>query len=355
VNGKAMATASPALLFASLGAAVWLVQSRRRAFGAVLVAVIGGGVLWSNVLAYRGAWLAPQPQLAELEHIGNRFAGEGPTLYTEVQPFGTHFLRRMEAEGTVGSAGRRLPLENGDAPEGYVDLDNLRLDGVLIHKTLVLRRSPSESRPPVPYKLVSRGAYYEVWQRSSKFAPVLDQLSLGNVVAPGAIPRCADVLRLARRLPPGGRLAAVRRDTLTGASFSAAGPLEPLYLGEAKTIDSYIGVSRDARYTFWLGGSFRSRLRLSVDDHQIADQRFRSNSAGMWTLLATVPLEAGNHHIVVRYSGPDLHPGSGGTPFGFGPLVLTRDTDDAPVIFVPPARARSLCGKNLDWVEALGS
>jgi len=38
----------------------------------------------------------------------------------------------------------------------------------------------------------------------------------------------------------------------------------------------------------------------------------------------------------------------------FGPLVLGRTTADLPVTHVQASNARSLCGKNLDWVEALG-
>ena len=54
------------------------------------------GVLWSNGLQYRQVWLAPRTQLHELEAIGNRIAGEGPTLMTDYQAYGArHFLRRL--------------------------------------------------------------------------------------------------------------------------------------------------------------------------------------------------------------------------------------------------------------------
>ena len=47
----------------------------RRLAGAIAVALIAVGVLWSNALAYRDANLAPRDQLAELERIGERIAG----------------------------------------------------------------------------------------------------------------------------------------------------------------------------------------------------------------------------------------------------------------------------------------
>ena len=67
---------------------------------------IAGGVLWSNVLAYHDVWLAPRPALAELASIGDRFAGDGPTLMTEYQPYGVrHFLRHWIPKAAASSGG----------------------------------------------------------------------------------------------------------------------------------------------------------------------------------------------------------------------------------------------------------
>jgi hypothetical protein len=38
-----------------------------------------------------------------------------------------------------------------------------------------------------------------------------------------------------------------------------------------------------------------------------------------------------------------------------GPLVLGSTPADFPVTYVQPSKARMLCGRNLDWIEALGS
>jgi hypothetical protein len=55
----------------------------------------------------------------------------------------------------------------------------------------------------------------------------------------------------------------------------------------------------------------------------------------------------------LRYDEGDLHPGSGGQPFPLGPLALAQETVNAPITYVPANEARRLCGKRLDWVEAL--
>ena len=66
-------------------------------------------------------------------------------------------------------------------------------------------------------------------------------------------------------------------------------------------------------------------------------------------------VSAGKHAVTLRYRGPDLGPGSGGPQFAMGPLVLSTTTADLPVTYVPSSAAGSLCGRNVDWVEALGA
>ena len=66
VGGKALATAAPAALLLAIAGAIVALRTDRLA-GTALIAVVAGGVLWSNVLAYGGVSLAPYDQLAELE------------------------------------------------------------------------------------------------------------------------------------------------------------------------------------------------------------------------------------------------------------------------------------------------
>jgi hypothetical protein len=78
------------------------------------------------------------------------------------------------------------------------------------------------------------------------------------------------------------------------------------------------------------------------------------NWPGTFASLGAIRLGRGSHLLRFRYSGPSLRPGSGGTPpFGVGPIGISSSTGDTPVRFVRPERARTLCGKSLDWIEAL--
>ena len=171
--------------------------------------------MWSNALAYREVNLAPRAQLAELDRIGQRIGGQGPTLITEYQPYGArHFLRDAEPEAV--SELRRHPIAlrgGGVVHKGHeADTDELALDGLLHYRTLVVRRSPAQSRPPSPYRLIGRGRYYETWQRRGRERDRLSaHMPLGDALDPTGVPRCADVLRLARRAGPGGRVLAARR------------------------------------------------------------------------------------------------------------------------------------------------
>jgi len=119
-------------------------------------------------------------------------------------------------------------------------------------------------------------------------------------------------------------------------------------------VQATVDVSRRGAYVLWLGGSFRNRLRLYVDGRPVADLRNHVNGGGVYSRLGRVVLAPGRHIVLLRVGGPDLHPGSGGYPFGMGPLLMSATAASPAVRFVSPDTSRSLCGKRLDWIEALG-
>jgi hypothetical protein len=166
LEAKAFAVASPGILLLALVGGARLLE-HRRALAVIALATIAGGVCASNALAYRDARLAPRDRLAELEHIGRRFAGAGPALMTEYQPYGVrHFLRQLDPEGASELRRRPVPLRNGRVlGKGEVaSIDAFAPEAVLVYRTLVLLREDS-GRPPDAYRLVWSGRYYDVWQR----------------------------------------------------------------------------------------------------------------------------------------------------------------------------------------------
>lgn len=165
---KGLAVASPAVLFLGLLGGGAVLAGGRRVEGALILTALIGGVAWSNALAFRETSLAPRARLSELEQIGERFAGSGPALMTEYQPYGVrHFLRRLDAEGASELRRRPVPLRDGRVlgKAEYADLAAFEPEAVRVYRTLVLHRSPPVSRPPGEYVLAWRGRYYDVWQR----------------------------------------------------------------------------------------------------------------------------------------------------------------------------------------------
>jgi hypothetical protein len=366
VDAKAMAVASPAFVLLALIGAVVLWRDGPRFAGALVALAIAFGVLWSNALAYHDVNLAPRDRLGELQTIGERIAGEGPTLMTDYEPFGArHFLRDADPEGASEFRRRSVLLRNDKELEklAVADIDEFQLPSVLVYRTLVLRRSGVASRPPSPYRLVERHRYYEVWQRPARIPRILEHVPLGDRVHPVATPSCRRVLRIATRAGPGARIAAVVRPPAGLVQLSKLphpaswdrDPRDPkvLYPRGDGRITARLLVSVSGLYGVWVGGSFRGRLAVSIDGKHVGELRHQLSHSGEYVPFGETPLQPGTRTVTLDYESSDLHPGSGGAPFELGPLVLSLTTADTPVTYVRTERATSLCGKPLDWIEAV--
>jgi hypothetical protein len=368
LGGKALASASPAPVLVALVGCAMLLRCRRRALwalGRLAGTAIAAGIVWSNVLGYHDVSLAPRAQFVELGAIGHRIAGQGPTLMTEYSPYGArHFLRESEPESASELRSRLDPLRSGQPlPKGATaDIDQLQLSAVLVYRTLVLRRSPAESRPPSPFRLILRDRYWEVWQRPAKVSrPVLAHLPLGDELHPGGVPSCAAVSGLAR-IPGVTELVAppvespivvsVGEGTHPGRWSAAEGRLTLAGAGVARIA---VTVARAGRYAVWLGGSIAGPVTIGIDGAKIGTARYETQEDGEYVLFGTVALKRGTHLVSIGYDGGDWQPGSGGPPATIGPLALQPQPHEQQPITVPATAARSLCGRTLDWVEALGA
>jgi hypothetical protein len=373
VDGKALATASPVIPFAAgLAGAALLARrpapgapSRRNlVLGGAVLAAVAVGVLWSNALAYRDVNLAPREQLAELEEIGEAIAGQGPTLMTEYQPYGArHFLRDADPEAVSELRRRRVPLRNGKVVEKgeTADTDALNSAGLFVYRTLVLRRSPTQSRPPLAYERTWSGDHYEVWQRAAAPAPAGERLGLGGGIDPTARPRCGQVLALAAGAE-GVLVAAARPDPIVatfrpappGAGWPALASARAALPSGEGALGAVARVRSAGRYEVWLGGSVRPELELAIDGEPIGEVRHELNNAGQYVRLGETELDPDEHELTLRFGGADLGPGSGGTS-SIGPLVLAPagPGTDARLVEVAPGQARRLCGRQWDWIEAV--
>ncbi len=366
VGAKALATGAPAILLAAGVGAAALLMRGRRAEAAVLGLLIVGGVAWSNALAYHEVNLAPRDRHAELEQIGNEIDGEGPTLMTEYEPYGVrHFLRKGDPEGVSELRRRPIPLRDGRVLDKLevADVDELALDGLLIYRTLVLRRSPVSSRPPSIYRRVRRGRFYDVWQRPvDSERSVIQHLSIGDAGHAAAPAQCARVRRIARTARrANARLEVARRPPAVAAGLPAppgsgwtAVPNVPggVYPnGDVKTT-SEITVPRTGSYDAFVAGSYRGKLRVAIGGREVSSRRHELSHAGVYEPLGSVRLPRGKHVVEVEYDRGTLPPGGGGIASALGPIVLAPASAQA-VERVSPDVAESLCGQSLDWIEAV--
>ena len=367
VGAKALASGSPSLLLLALAGAAAFAINCERVLGTTVLSLVLAGVLWSNALGYHDAWIAPYDQLRELESVGEEFAGEGPTLMTEYQPYGVrHFLRKTDAEGASELRYRPVPLvAGGELEKGdWGDTDAITLPALLTYRTLVLRRSPAQSRPPSVYSLVRRGDYYEVWQRPPEMpaTAVLQHLPLGTFEDPGAEPSCSEVTDLAAQGGPGATVAAaVRVPNVVASLADSTHPPSwlPTETGSPDLVPHGPGTARlpvevptTGRYDLYLQGSVRNRLTLLVDGVEVGSVRNQLNEAKQFLYFGRATLEAGSHQVELALEDQSLAPGSGGPPEPVGPLVLgPAANEDPPLHELPAARAGELCERHLDWVE----
>jgi hypothetical protein len=184
---------------------------------------------------------------------------------------------------------------------------------------------------------------------------------LGDGLQASAELDCSQIEQLAKQAGEGGMLAAPVRlpNVVTdlssqvlpaGWTASTGGGVYPSGQGG---LEVPVSVERPGRYELWMAGSFRNRLEASVDGVSVGSASNRIDHDGMLTKLGEAELGAGNHTVRLSYSGADWRPGTGGAQFAFGPLVLSESNDDRPLTYVEASAARSLCGKHLDWVEAI--
>ncbi|HMI80958.1 MAG TPA: hypothetical protein VK480_04145, partial [Solirubrobacterales bacterium] len=279
IGGKTLAIATAAVLFSACLGAAFLWERGLRVEGGVALGLIALGVLWSNALGYRDVLLAPFDKLSELEQISHRIEGEGPTLLTEFEPYGArHFLRKADPESASELRRRVVPLRTGLPLDtgATADIDEFALEGLLPYETLVLRRSPLASRPPLPFELIEAGDFFEVWQ-SNGSTPPIEHLSLQGSGSPSATPSCAEIERLAA-LPGTVRLAASSRPDPTVIPMSSLALPADWELGgdggyvtphSEGTASGSFEVGESGEYGIWLGGSSRGNVKVEIDGEEV--------------------------------------------------------------------------------------
>jgi hypothetical protein len=376
-DAKVLAIVSPAIVLLAMLGALSLWRGRWRVPSALLAAALAGGVLWSNALAYHEVSLAPYDRYAELLDLNERLAGRGPAVLNEYDEFGKYFLRDVPG------------LSQPEWPHGYreepyspnalidprrrpslktpLDVDDLTLDYLQSVPLIVMRRSPVYSRPPASFRLVSRGADYDVWRRRAAGARVVAHQPLGpDYLRPAQrVTRAAARAWAARARRMGGDIAFVERAPMPAflvtklprpPTWPAYGdlPQAAVPAGPAR-IRGSVRIARGGRYRVWIEGSFARRLTLSVNGRRIGHTPFELNNPGAYAPLGQARLARGRHSVQLSQGGGDLRPSNGGYRSSHrhvGPILFAPAADERRAVRTIAARDwRRLVGVNADWLE----
>jgi hypothetical protein len=342
----------------------------RRLEGLLLGGAIAAFVLGSNAFAYHYTGLAPTQRFDELHEIGERFAGERPTLAADFDEYAMYLLRDM-APDAPGFARRVTPwalVAGGGTGYGRTyDLDELVPEQVDAHEAIVLRRSPYKSRPPGDFRRVFRGDYYEVWERDPAAARPLLHRGLTGVDQPATAPGCKVVRRFAADARAAGAselIVAARPANVVVSLLRTGGgsgnivwnreavPPSATFTGPG-TLTASARVRTPGEYRLWLRGNVGRELRASIDGQPLGGVRNESGGDGNVLRYGTVRLGEGDHHVELVRGGGTLRPGDADATTISG-IALEPVPDEASLETVPLAKWRSLCDGEapFDWLEA---
>ncbi len=291
-DAKTLMLTSPAVMLMAWAGVAELRGSRVRVAASLAALLLVGGVLCSDALLYHSSNLAPTARYEELAWIGRHFAGRGPTLFTDFDEYSLYELRGMDVGGPDFVY---PPPALAAAAGGYgdpVDLEKIAPAAFAAYPLIVTRRDPTALRPPVVYRLLWQGVYYQVWGRI-----------------------------------PGGRL--------RGKSFSAAraGQLvnvalahtvrphrwklsrKGIVMGGAGTLSATFVLPHGGVWELWLKGDVMRALSVRVDGFTLGRLGGQLDGNSLVVNVIT-PLRrrlgAGRHTLTISRPGADLAPGDGG-------------------------------------------
>ncbi len=363
---KLLVILSPIVVFTAAVGAFGLMQSRFPE-GLVLGVAVVFAVLASDALLYHATNLAPTARFDELASIGNRNAGDGPTLAPDFDEYAIYLLRKdaVDMPGEAAESGEFAFVPGIGKTYGLsYDLDTIALGSIERFKTIVMRRSPAVSRPPSNFKLVQEGDYYTVWRREG--AAPLVHVGLG---APGwepaATPSCASTRRLAGAAEKRGaqllyapRPANVSMDLLAASRSPNAVPTandlhgrpQILFVGPAR-VEGTVRTAMPGRYRLWLGGSVDRDMKVFVDGKLVGAPSRQSGGDGTAIDVGLVRLTAGSHRLTLVRGGGDLLPDDAASTVIDGVVLEPERAGEAPVSSLAPNEWRTLCHRHVDWVE----
>ena len=358
-EAKLLVLLAPAVVFAC-GLGVWHLARRLPVAGAVAGALVAGGVLYSDALAYHSVRLAPTDRLEALADATSRAPQRGMILLPEWEEYAKYVAADDRVNvGPEAFSPRSLWLREYFGFSGHsADLDQVVLQYAEEFPAIVLRRSPDASRPPGNFRLIYRNEHYETWERRPS-PLVLDHIPVrpaGRAAGPAP---CWEVRELVARTRPGERILVMPRTLLSRLDYTRRPPAgwvrgyvpDTLVPGAPGRVEGRVRLD-SGRYLVWLRGSTGRKVTISVAGRKVGDVG-SVNTPEQWLRAGELTVtRAGVQTVSLVRPGGSLAPGDG---FAGELGALAFEPIDEPVrpIAMDPATAqRRLCdGMVVDWVE----
>jgi hypothetical protein len=359
VDAKTLMMTSPVLVILAWAGVAALRRSPLRHTAPLLALALTAGVIASDALQYHSSNIAPTARYEELASVDHRFAGKGPTLFTDFDEYALYELRDLDVGGPNFEYSPPALMGAGANYRYPVELDRLPSATLRAYPLIVTRRDPSADRPPSAYRLLWQGTYYQVWGRQPGAPPAITDVGLSGSPAE----QCARIARLAgvAGVARGRLVAAPSAQIVTIPLAQVSRPAgwvrlrEGLGMNTRGRLSVEFAVPAAGVWDVRLQGQIMPPVTVGVDGHPLGSvgaQLGGNSVVRNTTSPLAVSLAAGHHRLSVARGGFSLAPGAGGSADLYG-VFLTPVSAPAqqPLVMVAPARWRSLCGRSYQWIE----
>ncbi len=372
VDAKGLVLTSPVLILAAWAGVAALRAQRfarggagiaigARALALATAAMIAGGVLVSDLMQYRYSVMAPTARYEEMASLNGRFAGRGPTLFTDFDEYSLQELRSLDIGGPDFLNPPASVLDTSEGHGHTVNLERTRPNALARYPLIITRVDPLAYRPPAAYRLLWQGTYYQVWGRVRGARPALAAAGLQ-----GGHPASCSLLAhfAAVAVQRHAQLVADSHPDVIPIGLAGLRHTSGWYRHGVELVMDTEGrlwrsfdVPHAGTYRLWLQGEAMPTLRVRIDGRiaaTVAGQVSGNGDSPDPMVPITVRLRAGRNMLSIAREGFSLAPGSTSeaylqaiylTPAGRGERQLLRT--------VAPARWRSLCGAHLNWIEVV--
>ncbi len=372
VDAKVLMLSSPLVMLAAWAGVAALRQWRPApqarllapgtlALAGAVAAAIAGGVLLSDAAQYHDSELAPTARYDEMASLNARFAGKGPTLFTDFDEYSMYELRSLDIGGPDFLNAPPALTQTSKGHGHTVDLERAKPAALAGYPLIVTRINPLAYRPPAAYRLLWQGSYYQVWGRIHGARPALLASGLQGAHR-ASCPLARQMARVA--LAHNAELVVDSHPEAIQIGFGALHHTAGWYrhgiefvMDKAGRLWSTFSAPHAGVYELWLQGEAMPTLSVQIDGRHIGSVGGEVSGNGdspdpMRPIR--VRLSAGRHTLSISRSGFSLAPGSGSEAY-LQTIVFTPSGGAGlqHLSVLPAARWRSLCGARLDWIEVV--